>query len=111
MSRVGLVAGGFAANMTPIDTGFLINSQFQYIGDTPWYAITVWVIPPATLNGCMTCRHIKRPAARTFRAKQEKASNLAAVLVRVITGIRTRTEFGKAFGRIQITPTIFIKRL
>lgn len=33
--RVGLVAGGFAANMTPIDTGFLINSQFQYIGDTP----------------------------------------------------------------------------
>lgn len=33
--RVGMLAGGFAANMTPVDTGFLINSQFQYIGDTP----------------------------------------------------------------------------
>lgn len=32
--RVGMLAGGFAANMTPVDTGFLINSQFQYIGNT-----------------------------------------------------------------------------
>ncbi|MGO0457362.1 hypothetical protein ACTMLI_16200 [Escherichia coli] len=32
--RVGMLAGGFAANMTPVDTGFLINSQFQYIGST-----------------------------------------------------------------------------
>ncbi len=32
--RVGMLAGGFAANMTPVDTGFLINSQFQYIGHT-----------------------------------------------------------------------------
>lgn len=32
--RVGMLAGSFAANMTPVDTGFLINSQFQYIGST-----------------------------------------------------------------------------
>ncbi|EJH6316365.1 hypothetical protein NFY70_003462 [Escherichia coli] len=32
--RVGMLAGGFAAKMTPVDTGFLINSQFQYIGST-----------------------------------------------------------------------------
>ncbi|WP_196606349.1 hypothetical protein [Escherichia coli] len=32
--RVGMLAGVFAANMTPVDTGFLINSQFQYICNT-----------------------------------------------------------------------------
>lgn len=32
--RVGMVAGAFATEMTPMDTGFLANSQFQYIRNT-----------------------------------------------------------------------------
>ncbi|HAW7813108.1 hypothetical protein AM272_05375 [Escherichia coli] len=33
--RVGMIGGGYAALLTPVDTSFLINSQYQEIDNTP----------------------------------------------------------------------------